>query len=119
MVARCRAVIISFQSRKLEKVCGDQILLIKKYGSLRARLITKRLDELEAAVCLEDIRHLPGVRCHELVGDRKGTLAVNLEHPYRLVFEPAQIPIPKKIDGGLNWTIVTEIRILAVEDYHD
>jgi proteic killer suppression protein len=62
---------------------------------------------------------LPQVRCHELKGDRKGTLAVDLEHPYRLVFEPANEPVPRKSDGGLDWTNITAIRVLAVEDYHD
>jgi proteic killer suppression protein len=119
MVARCRAVIVSFQSHKLEKVCVDQILLAKKYGLFRAKLITRRLNELEAAACLEDMRHLPNARSHELVGDRKGTLAVDLGHPYRLIFEPDHVPIPRKVEGGLDWTIVTAIRILAVEDYHD
>ncbi|MBA2678519.1 MAG: ImmA/IrrE family metallo-endopeptidase [Ktedonobacteraceae bacterium] len=64
---------------------------------------------------MEDIRGFPNARCHELVGDRKGTLAVDLGHPYRLIFEPNHIPIPRKVDGGLDWTIVTAIRILAKE----
>ena len=58
------------------------------------------------------------VRCHELKGNREGKLAVNLGHPYRLIFEPANNPIPRKPDGGLDWTGVTAIRVLTVEDYH-
>jgi proteic killer suppression protein len=32
--------------------------------------------------------------------------------------KPANDPIPRKSDGGLDWTEVTVIRVLTVEDYH-
>jgi proteic killer suppression protein len=68
---------------------------------------------------LEMLRSVSQIRCHELKGDRAGTLAVDLQHPYRLIFEPANDPVPSKADGGLDWTAVTSVRILAVEDYHE
>ena len=109
---------IIFQDRKLEKICSDQSLLVRKYGLIRAKLLKRRFDDFEAARNLEAIRRIPQTRCHELVGNRAGTLAVDLGHPYRLIFEPANDPIPKKPEGGLDWTAVTVVRILAVEDYH-
>jgi plasmid maintenance system killer protein len=110
---------VLFQDRKLEKVCSDDSRLRRKYGVKRAKLLIYRLDELEGAKNLEAMRGAPHARCHELKGNRAGTLAVDLEHPYRLIFEPAHDPIPRKADGGLDWTKVTRVRILAVEDYHD
>ena len=110
---------IIFQDRKLEKLCSDQPQLIRKYGMQRARLLIRRLGQFKVANNLEAMRTLPQVRCHELKGDRAGTLAVDLDHPYRLIFEPANDPIPRKPDGGLNWTEITVIRILTVENYHD
>lgn len=109
---------ILFQDQRLAKVCNNESLLIRKHGPIRAKLLRRRLDELRAAENLEVLRSLPQVRCHELKGNRAGTLAVDLDHPYRLIFEPANNPIPRKSDGGLNWTEVTAIRVLAVEDYH-
>lgn len=109
---------ILFQDQKLAKVCNNESLLIRKYGSVRAKLLRRRLDECRAAENLEVLRSLPQVRCHELKGNREGTLAVDLDHPYRLIFEPANNPIPRKPDGGLDWTGVTAIRVLTVEDYH-
>lgn len=109
---------VLFQDRKMEKICRDQSLLIRKYGPKRAGLLRLRLGALTNAENLEAMRWLPQARCHELVGDRAGTLAVDLDHPYRLIFEPANEPIPRKPDGGLDWTAVTSVRILAVEDYH-
>jgi proteic killer suppression protein len=86
---------------------------------VRAKLLERRLKAFRIAENLEEIRFLPQVRCHELKGDRQGTLSVDLDHPYRLIFEPADDPVPRKSDGGLDWTQVTAIRILAVENYHD
>jgi toxin HigB-1 len=109
---------ILFGDQKLAKVCGSDSLLIRKYGPMRAKLFRHCLVQFRAAENLEVLRWLPQVRCHELKGDREGTLAVDLGHPYRLIFEPANNPIPRKTDGGLDWTSVTVIRVLGVEDYH-
>ena len=73
---------------------------------------------MRAAQVLDDLRALPG-RYHELGQNRKGQLAVNLDQPYRLVFEPADEPVPRTPDGGLDWSAVTAVRILEVVDYHD
>lgn len=57
-------------------------------------------------------------RCHELKGNRKGIFAVDLFHPYRLLFEPSGNPVPRKGKGEIDMENVTSIRILGVEDYH-
>ncbi len=64
------------------------------------------------------MRNLPG-RCHELVQDRAGQLSLDLDHPYRLIFAPANEPLPTKPDGGIDWTQVTAVNILGVEDTHE
>ena len=91
---------------------------MRKHGPIRAKKIRQRLDDLRAAQVLEDLRHAPG-RCHELKGDRAWQLSLDLDHPYRLIFEPANNPIPTKEDGGLDWTGVTAVIIIGVEDTHE
>lgn len=81
-------------------------------------MIRRRLDELRAAETLAVMRTLPAARCHELRGDRKGQLSVDLDHPYRLLFE-ADEPVPTREDGGLDWNRVVAIVVLGVEDTHD
>lgn len=91
----------------------------REYGQVRARILQRRLDDLRAATVLEDMRPpLPG-RCHELTGNREGELAIDLDHPYRLVFCVADNPVPLKEDGGLDWKSVTAIQITEITDYHD
>lgn len=109
---------ILFKTGRLAKEFQSQKALIQRYGPQQAKLIGRRLDELRAAGALEDVRSLPGPRCHELKADRAGRLSVDLKHPDRLIFEPADNPVPRKPDGGLDWTQVATVRILEVTDTH-
>ena len=108
---------IVFEDSDFEKQCNNHKLLVRKQGAKRAKKIRQRLDDLRAASTLEVMRMLPG-RCHELKHDRAGQLSLDLDHPHRLIFEPANEPIPLKEDGGLDWNSVTAIRILGVDDTH-
>jgi len=112
-------MVILFKKAKFEKECNNENLVIRRFGSKGAKLLKRRLAELAAANALDDLRNLPQARCHELKGNRKGQLSVDLDHPYRLVFEPADNPIPKKPDGGLDWTKVLTVRLVGVEDTHE
>jgi len=109
---------IVFSNHKFEKECNNQRLLERNHGADRAKRIRRQLDNLRATNILEDMRNLPG-RCHELHGDKAGKLSLDLDHPYRLIFEPADEPIPTKPDGGINWNKVTTVRILGVENTHE
>ena len=108
---------IIFRSKQFRKECNCQNLLVRRHGARRAKRIRRRLDDLRAATVLEDLRHLPG-RCHELTGDRSGQLSLDLDHPNRLILESASNPIPRKADGGLDWTKIAAIVIVGVEDTH-
>lgn len=109
---------IIFRTSKIEKEFNDRNLLQKRQGQIRAKLIQRRLDDLRAAEVLEDMRNIPG-RCHELRGNRAEQLSLDLDGPYRLIFETANDPVPRKADGGLDWTEVTAVRIIDVEDTHE
>lgn len=91
--------------------------LSQSYGADLAKHIRKRLDDLDAASALEDMRTLPG-RCEELSGDREGEFSVRLNGNWRLIFKPNNSPRPTKEDGGLDWTQVTAVQITDVVDYH-
>ena len=109
---------LHFQSRKLQKQAESFRELVRAYGDPRARLIRRRLEELDAASTLADIATLPGPRCHELKADLAGILSVDLDGPYRLLFRPLSEPPPRRADGGLEWGRVTAILILRIEDTH-
>lgn len=110
---------ILFKNHKLAKTCNSQKLLVREFGDRQAALIRRRLDELHAANDLAELKSLPQARCHELTGNRAGQLSVDLVHPYRLIFTVAGEPIPRKPDGGLDWTQVTAVMVIGVEDTHE
>lgn len=108
---------ISFKSRKLEKQLSDPKEMAKSFGQL-ARKVNQRLMELKDADNLAVMGTIAAARCHELTGDRKGELTVDISPNFRVIFEPNHDPIPKKTDGGLNWEEVTKIRINEIVDPH-
>ena len=112
---------ITFKNKKMEKTFNEGAQLNKIHGSLRAKKIRIRMQELRAAETLMDFwppKSPPG-RCHELIeGKRSGQLSVDLDHPYRLIFIPDHDPVPTREDGGLDWSQVTAIKILGIEDTH-
>ena len=97
---------------------NSQKRLRRLHGDSRAKLINRRLDQLRAAPNLGTMRTLPG-RSHELKGDRKGIISIDLDGPYRLLFRPVHSPLPTKPDGGSDWAQVTAICVLGVEDTHE
>lgn len=111
---------ITFSSKKLAKQLNDNKAMVKAFGTQSARKLQKIMTQLYALPNLGNFAppYSPPHRCHELTGNRKGQLSVDVEHPYRLVFEPANEPIPLREEGGLDWGKVTKIRIKGVEDTH-
>lgn len=82
---------ITYKTRKLEKVCT----IASETG----------IDEIDASDSVEELVQFHIGRCHLLKGKRKGQYAMDLVHPYRLIFE--------KIDEEIRIVMVIEIT-----DYH-
>ena len=108
---------ISYINRRIEKVCADLESMRRAVGDRRAKTLNTRLLQIEEAENLEALRHDPG-DWHELTQNRKGQIAANIGHPYRLVFIPSDDPPPTKPDGGLDWLRVTAVKIVEIVDYH-
>jgi proteic killer suppression protein len=108
---------LDFASASLRKRMEDNKAMSKAFGE-RAKPLRLRLALLRQAANLADVSHVPPPRRHRLTGDRDGQYAVDLKHPWRLVFEPANDPLPVLDDGSLDLAAVTRVRILDVTDYH-
>ncbi|HAM44747.1 MAG TPA: killer suppression protein [Propionibacteriaceae bacterium] len=107
-----------FRTKKLARVFNSEKLLVQVYGPDNARLIMRRMSVLNAVPTLAEVPNTPPERRHELKGDRAGQFAVDVKHPYRIVFVPVGDPVPKLADGGYDLARITAIEILEVEDYH-
>ena len=108
---------IKFESNNLQKYANDDRSGSKKLGQQRFKKFKQRLDQLKASKTLEDVRFQPG-RFHELTSDRKGQWACDLDHPYRLIFEPQENPIPTDDDGKYIWVEIKAVEIIEIDDYH-
>jgi plasmid maintenance system killer protein len=107
---------VLFEDADLARTFQNVRELRKKHGEVRAKKIQQRLNDLEAAETLAIMRSVPG-RCHELHGDRAGQLSLDLDHPYRLLFRPADNPDPGP-GGGLDWSAVRAVVVIGIEDTH-
>lgn len=107
-----------YGEKSMERVFNSQRQLVRKFGAEQAGAIARRLGQLRAANTLSILGHLPPLRCHQLKGNRSGQFSVDLRHPYRLIFEPADDPVPVGDDGSIDRSKVTAVRIVEVVDYH-
>ena len=92
---------VLFSDKKLQKICSDEKLLQREYGQ-NARKIQRRLFELHGVDNLSQISPLPPPRRHQLKGDRKGQYAVDVKHPFRIVFR-RMILSPSRKMAALIW----------------
>lgn len=102
----------------MKKKCSSEKEMVKEWGPEIAKKLKQRLMEIQAMENLADLHLLPQARCHQLKGDRDNEFAVDLKHPYRLIFEPYQDPVPLKPDGGFDLEKITAVLIKEVGDYH-
>jgi len=102
---------IRFKSKKLKKKFEAKKELEKAYGTRQAKKIIQRINELYAAESLQDIKHIPSSRLHQLSGNYKNCFAIDLVQPYRLIIKPE--------DGEIeDLRTITLVEVVKVEDYH-
>lgn len=109
---------VSFDGDRLKKTCETAAERKKRFGEIAAGKLKSRLDDLDAAHCMEDMRNLPG-RWEELTGDRRGKFSCRLAGGLRLIIRPTRHPPPTKPDGGLDWHAIDQVTVLELVDYHD
>ena len=110
---------VRYSNRKLEKLASDGKERQRKLGTDGARRFEARISEFKAASCLEDLRHLPQARIHQLKGNLKNQFSADLYHPYRLIFTAGNDPEPRMDDGGWDWKGITIIDIQEIADTHE
>ena len=107
---------IEFKTAKLKKICESYDLARRKWGEKRARVIIKRLNEIQSADCIADLNHAPPTRCHLLEPHKRGIYAVDVDHPFRLLFQA--ISESGEPVGNIDASQVKCVKILEVTNYH-
>ncbi|MEK9802142.1 MAG: killer suppression protein HigA [Curvibacter sp.] len=107
---------IRFKDKKLRELCEKKAVAVKALGAVGARKLHSRLADIAAASRVSD---LVAGNPHPLKGDRLGQFAQDLAGGWRLVFAPANDPIPRRDDASIDWSAVTIVSIDYIGDYHD
>lgn len=105
---------ITFNNKKIAKLCNSKNEAIKKIGSNYANDLIRVLNELHSASKLDDI-HFGNP--HPLKGNKLGQFAITIKAGVRIVFKASE-PIPKNNDEAIDWKNVTKINIIFIGDYH-
>ena len=105
-----------FKDKQLRELCEKKAVAVKKLGDICARKLQTRLADIAAASRVTDL--VAGTP-HPLKGDRHGQFALELIVGWRLVFAPANDPIPRRDDASIDWSAVTIVCIEYIGDYHD
>lgn len=96
---------ITYKNKKIAAICESYAKAVKMYGEEMAEKIHLRIDQIKSAESVEFMLAYNIGRCHRLKYDRAGEYAVDLTHPYRLVFE-------------VKGNEIQIAKILEVVDYH-
>jgi proteic killer suppression protein len=106
---------IYFSSKDLEALCSNERVQQRELGAPGSRKLRSRLADLAAAANVGD---LVAGRPHSLIGDLAGSYALDLDRGRRLVFEPADNPVPRTDSGAIDWPKIRSIRITYIGNYH-
>lgn len=77
-------MILNFRDKRIAAFAGGEP--IRAFRGFE-RQAFKRLEILDAATCLDDLRALPGNRLESLKGDRAGQFSIRINRQWRLCFE--------------------------------
>ena len=76
---------VRFRTKKLKKCYEDYQAGCREWGPEVARKYVQRIDLLQEASSIEEIRRLPGLDFHPLKGRREGQYGIRLHGGWRLV----------------------------------
>ncbi len=96
---------ITFKSRKLEKCYLNHKVAEKAYGARVARKFIERVNIIQVALSLDELRAMPGLGCNRLKGDRGDQWVLKLTDRYRLVL---------RVVAGEN----AKVQILEVSNHY-
>lgn len=101
---------ITYKTKSLEKECLDISKATRSYGINCARILHRRIREIKASESIEEMINYKIGRCHALKGNYDGKYALDLEHPFRLIFE--------RIKSSDTICDIQIVLLLEVKDYH-
>jgi toxin HigB-1 len=89
-------MILSYRDKRTRAFAGGE--LVRQFSGF-SKQAYKRLEILEAATTLDDLRGLPSNHLEALKGDRKGQFSIRINMQWRICFEwSAGAPGPSNVE---------------------
>ena len=109
---------ITFKTKKLQKQCCEKA--ITNYGTKIARLISRRLQEIEAADNFNILLEYKIGKCHSLKGNLQGKYGIWLDNPFRMIIEPIYEKEDCECQGACTCSMdLSKIKIVDIVDIGD
>ena len=102
---------IEFRDKELRRCATDEAYALRRMGRKRAKCYKDRINAITYAQNFVELLHVPG-HFHELLGNRIGQWACDLDQPYRLIIKGTEP------DNVVVWAEVNEAEVLEIVDYH-
>lgn len=93
---------IYFITGELSATCNSAKACCRRWGDQQAKVIMRRLKQLQQADTLHEVSMIGAAHLHLLVGDRRGGLAVSAKDGVRIVFE--SVNDPPRSNPMVAWT---------------
>lgn len=100
---------ISFDSKRLRRICEDREYAISIYGEVFAEILLERLSDIEAAGSPLDLP--TGSPC-EIMYKGLTCYKVDVGDKFMIIFSPNV-----RCLDNLNWSDVNRIKILNIQNY--
>jgi plasmid maintenance system killer protein len=114
-IQRTGSLQLAFESKQLRTICEDEVQAKAELGETVAKTLKHRLADLRAATSIKDLlagspRLLPQSQARNMV--------VDLCEGWCLVLVANHVSNPTMLENNLDWSRVTRIKILRIEEGH-
>jgi toxin HigB-1 len=109
-------LIFAFDTKSLRTICENESQAKLKVGVRVAKLLKHRLADLRAATSVKD---LVAGQPHVVEGTDGYNMALELCDGFRIFFTANHTQNPITKSGNLDWTKVSRIKILRIDNDHD
>ena len=109
------------KDKKLKAALEDEAACKQRFGVAMTKKLTLRLAAIRAAESLATFwpPNSGPERCHELKANLAGTFSIDLQQPFRLLFNPIEETPPQdRSNEQERWASITALEVIGIEDTH-
>ena len=104
---------LAFATKRLRSLCEDDLLARAELGNEAAVVLQRRLADIDAASNVAELPPSTGLVIRNQVGATERCIALNAD--WVMTFCANHFPVPMHVDGAVDWSHVTRVKILQIE----